>query len=171
MNRIQALSHSRRPDDFSREPNLQTDIYMRLCLHDSKHSGESKSQNRRSNGRHVMLVQRGAIELHAVAKMISALGYHVTPVKESEKALLYFSREPFEVVISELDMPQLNGFQLAQRIRQHAPQTRILLMTACCQAEVVHYMNDRVVDGWLFKPFRMDVLDDMLKTHHSSQSV
>lgn len=167
MNRIQALSHRRRPDDFHGELNLQTDTCMRSRLHDSKHSGKSKIQTRWSNNRHVMLVQRGAIELQAVAKMISVLGYRVTPVKESGKALLSFGREPCQVVISELDMPQFNGFQLAQRIRQHSPQTRILLMTACCQAEVVDYMNDRVVDGWLFKPFGMDVLKDMLETHHS----
>lgn len=163
MTQIQALIHQRRPDIFYGRPNPQTDICMQQRLHDGKLSGESRSQVR-SNNRHVMLVQRRAIELQTVARMISALGYRVTPVGESGKALLYFGRQPFEVVVSELDMPQFNGFQLARCIRQHSPQTRILLITACCQAEVVDFMDSRVVDGWLFKPFGMDVLKDRLKS-------
>ena len=136
---------------------------MNLYLDDDMHLGESKRKTHRSNGRHVMLVQRRAIELQAMAGILSVLGYRVTAAEESGKALFYFGREPCELVISELDMPQLNGFQLARCIRKHSPRTRILMMTACCQAEVAGYMNSQIVDGWLFKPFRMSVLSDMLK--------
>jgi two-component system response regulator FlrC len=116
-----------------------------------------------SNGHHVMLVQRRAIELQVMVEMLNVLGYRVTTAKDCGKALLRFSREPCEVVICELDMPDFNGFQLAQLIRKHSPRTHILLMTACCQAEVVDYMDRGVVDGWLFKPFRIDAINDMLK--------
>ena len=61
-------------------------------------------------------------------------------------------------------MPQINGFRLAYHIRKHSPQTRILIMTAYCQAEVVEYMDSGVVDGWLFKPFRLGELNEVLKS-------
>jgi DNA-binding NarL/FixJ family response regulator len=164
MIQIQALKHHRRPVDCREEHHLQQIDLLRPPQHGRLCADEKKIQTRRSRARHVMLVQKQAIELQAMAEMLSALGYGVTPVEESGKALLYFRREPCEVVISELDMPQFNGFELAQRIRRHSPQTRILLMTACCQAEIVDYMDHRVVDGWLFKPFGIDVLKNKLQS-------
>ena len=163
MPQIQSLSHHRRLSDNYGEHHQQTDALTSRYLHDSKDSNESTNQNHhRSNDRHAMLVQRIAVEQKVMSAMLSVLGYRVTQAEDSGKALLYFGREPCEVVISELDMPQLNGIQLARCIRKHSPQTRILMMTPCCQAEVVDHLESRLVDGWLFKPFRMDVLKDML---------
>jgi len=164
MTRINTYIPCGRPADYYRRPDLRTDPLVNLGPHDGLHDWGGKSRPRLSTGRHVMLVQRRAIELQAIAGMLSTLGCRVTPVAESGKALLYFGREPCELVISELDMPQFNGFRLAQRIRKHSPRTRIFLMTACCQAEVVDLMASQVVDGWLFKPFRLSVLSDMLNS-------
>ena len=132
-------------------------------------SVRTRTQNRRFNDRHVMLVQSGAIELRAVTEMISVLGYRVTPIEECEEALSCVSREPCDVIIIELNLRQINGYQLARHIRRHSPRTRILLMTACCQAEVVEYMDDRVVDGWLFIPFGIEALNDMLENVQDSE--
>lgn len=163
MIQIQALKHHRRPVYYREERRLQQIDSLRPRRHDRLYADENKIQTRRSYYQHVLLVQKQAIELQAMAEMLNALDYRVTPVEESGKALLYFGREPCEVVISELDMPQFNGFELAKCIRRHSPRTRILLMTACCQAEVVDYMDGRVVDGWLFKPFGIDVLKSKLQ--------
>ena len=146
----------------------QTGNWMRLDRNGGLPPGGGAMQDRRFKDRRVMLVQSGGIELRAIAEMISVLGYHVTPIEESGKALLYFGREPCEVVVSELEMLQINGYQLAQHIRRHSPHTRILLMTACCQAEVVDYMDERVVDGWLFKPFGLEVLKNMFESTQDS---
>lgn len=160
MIKINPYSPYDRPADYHRRHDLQADALINLELHD--HGCQSRSSP--TCGRLAMLVQKQPIELQAMAEMLSALGYRVIPVAESGKALLYFGRDPCELVISDLDMPQLNGFQLARRIREHSPRTHILLMTACCQAEVVDLMDSRVVDGWLFKPFRLSVLSDMLNS-------
>ncbi len=159
-----ALIQHRRPADSRLGPDLQTDIAKRLCPHYRQRPGGGTLQSQRSNDRHVMLVQSDAMESRIVAEMITVLGYRVTPIKESGEALLYFSREPCDVVVSELDMQEINGYQLARRIRRRSPRTRILLMTACCQAEVADYMEDRLVNGWLFKPFGIEVLKNRLES-------
>jgi CheY-like chemotaxis protein len=115
-------------------------------------------------GRHVLVVQQRPVELQAVSGMLAALGFCVSTVSESGKALLKLNQKPFALILSDLDMAQLNGFQLAWYFRRHSPQTRILLMTARCQAEVVDFLKSDIVDGWLFKPFRLEELSNML--HH-----
>jgi CheY-like chemotaxis protein len=137
MPQIQALHHLPRPSEYSGGHPLQADALMNWNLQDGKQSGESTSRNRRANDRHVMLVESGTVERRVISEMLSVLGYRVTEAEDSGKALIYFGREPCEAVISELDIPQFNGLQLARCIRKHSPQTRILLMTPCCQAEVV----------------------------------
>ena len=114
-------------------------------------------------GRHVMLVQHNGIELCVVEQMLRALGCCVTTASEVGQAMLHFIRDRHDLIVSELDLPGLSGFQLAQRIKIHAPDTRIVLLTARCQAEVAACMNTRVVDGWLFKPFRLQALGEMLR--------
>lgn len=113
-------------------------------------------------GHHVMLVQHRGVKLCAIEEMLYALGYRVTTVSEVGKAILYFVRDRHDLIIAEFDMPGFSGFQLARRIKIDSPATRIVLLTARCQAEVAAYMDARVVDGWLFKPFRLQVLGDML---------
>jgi DNA-binding NtrC family response regulator len=165
MTQVHALSLHRRPVGYRGRHSQQTDTWMNLCLTDGlcpRFVGERII--RPHIGRRVMLVQRRHIELRAMAEMLGVLGYRVTPAEESDEALFHFRKAPCEMVISELDMPYLNGFQLARCIRQLAPRTPILMMTACCQAEVVDYMDARVVDGWLFKPFGMQALRDMLES-------
>jgi CheY-like chemotaxis protein len=163
MARIQTCGFSGRPADYHDRRDLEPEILMKLCLHSDMQTGRGKSRLGPSTGRRVMVVQRRAIELQVMAEMLGALGCRVTRVAESGKALLYIGRESFDMVISELDIPKFNGFQLARCIRKCAPQIPILLMTARCQAEVVDYMDSQVVDGWLFKPFRLSVLSDVLK--------
>lgn len=163
MSQIQASSYSRRSPGYPGDRHPQSDALMGLGRRIDSHAGVGKRRNRRSNDRHVMLVQWRAIELRALTKMLIVLGYRVTTAEDCGKALFYFGREPCEVVISELDMPGLNGFQLARCVRKYSPRTHILLMTARCQAEVTDYMDRRVVDGWLFKPFRMNMFKDMLQ--------
>lgn len=167
MNQNASIQPQRLADSRQR-PDLQTTIAKRLCPHRRERPGGGTIQNRMFNNGHVMLVQSDAMELRVVGEMISVLGYRVSPIKESGEALFYFGRKPCDVVICELDMQQINGYQLAQRIRRRSPCTRILLMTACCQAEVVDYMEGRLVDGWLFKPFGIEVLKNRLESIQDS---
>lgn len=122
-----------------------------------------KSDSAADTGRQVLLVQHRPVELHTMAQMLGLLGYRVTQAAKSADALLLFTRKRHDLVVSELDLPGLNGFRLARRIKMCAPVTRVLLMTARCQAEVAVYMDNPVVDGWIFKPFRLSTLSGVLK--------
>lgn len=116
---------------------------------------------------HVLLVQNRLIELRVMARMLCVFGYRVTFIKQSVKALAFFEQEyfnGFDLVVSDLDMPGLSGFQLAVHLKMHNPHIPIILSTARCQAEVVEHMHSSVVDRWLFKPFRIDDFGDSLQS-------
>lgn len=103
---------------------------------------------------HVLVVHHQPATLHMMAAMFRKLGYQVSTARNSTKALMYFSRRTCDLLFTDLDMPVLDGFNLACIVKRHSPQAKVIIMTCRCQAELVGLMKDDSVDGWLFKPFK-----------------
>ena len=56
-------------------------------------------------------------------------GYAVRTAGSGRKAIALCSAEPFDIVLSDVIMPEMNGHQLAQWIAAHHPTTRTALMS------------------------------------------
>jgi DNA-binding NtrC family response regulator len=56
-------------------------------------------------------------------------GYAVRTARSGRDAIEICSAEPFDVVLSDVTMPEMNGHQLAQWIAAHHPTTRTALMS------------------------------------------
>lgn len=64
-----------------------------------------------------------------MTQMLQRLGYHVTGCTSPEEALELFRSEPenFDIVVSDLSMPQMSGVDLAQALLQIRPGMPILI--------------------------------------------
>lgn len=102
----------------------------------------------------VLVVHHHPATLHMMTAMFRKLGYQVSTAQDSAKALINFSRWTCDLLFTDLDMPVLDGFNLACIVKKHSPQAKVIIMTCRCQAELVGLMKDDSVDGWLFKPFK-----------------
>lgn len=103
---------------------------------------------------HVLVVHHHPGTLHMMAAMFRKFGYHVSTARDSAKALISFRQKGYDVLFTDLDMPVLDGYNLACLIKKYSPQAKVVIMTCRCQAELVGLMRDGTVDGWLFKPFK-----------------
>ena len=64
-------------------------------------------------------------------RMVLAQGNHiVVEAQNGEEALATFKRQPFDLVVTDLDMPEMGGDQLVLEIKRLIPQQPIILMTA-----------------------------------------
>jgi PAS domain S-box-containing protein len=77
----------------------------------------------------VLLVDDQADVLESVADMLGALGHTVAIADSGEEALRHFGRENFDVVLTDLGMPGINGIELARRVRAQRPGTPVALLT------------------------------------------
>lgn len=59
----------------------------------------------------------------------------------------------YDLVITDFEMPGVDGYGLALWLRTEVPSAKVLIMTGRCQSEVAALMSDHVANGWLFKPF------------------
>jgi two-component system response regulator YesN len=93
---------------------------------------------------------------------METFGSRVDAANGGVPALDCLSQSRYDVVITDLEMPDLNGYVLACWIREKSPATRVVVMTGRSHSEVARYVNTGMVDHWIFKPFRMNDLETVL---------
>ena len=89
---------------------------------------------------------------------LSAEGYSVSWVNDGKKALQQIHSARFDLVILDLMLPYVSGFEVAEKIRTNDPQLPILILTARTA------LKDRLkgfeigADDYLTKPFHLEEL-------------
>ncbi len=102
-------------------------------------------------GRRVLVVDDDTGVRESVSEILRADGALVTPVGNGREAIECLRRERFDVVLSDVVMPEMDGYELFQAARREAPDTPVVLMTA------FYYDQDHVI-----KRSRMEGLDGVL---------
>ena len=95
--------------------------------------------------------------------MLAGHGFHA--VASAEEALLAVAEQSFSLVVSDVNMPGMDGHQLLSRLRASQPQLPVLLMTAHGAVErAVDAMRQGAAD-YLVKPFEPKALLDLVARH------
>lgn len=95
--------------------------------------------------------------------MLAGHGFHA--VASAEEALLAVAEQSFSLVISDVNMPGMDGHQLLSRLRASQPQLPVLLMTAHGAVErAVDAMRQGAAD-YLVKPFEPKALLELVARH------
>ncbi|WP_308233626.1 response regulator transcription factor [uncultured Prevotella sp.] len=80
-------------------------------------------------------------------------GYQVMVAYDGEMGLRLFQNNAFQLVISDIILPKLNGFEVCQQIRKTDDQIPILMLTALGTADDKLEGFDVGADDYLVKPF------------------
>ena len=89
--------------------------------------------------------------------VLSEEGHTVTLATDGKQALEFAQAGRFDLIVLDLMMPRLNGFEVARRLRQAHLQTPVLVVTARdASADIVKAL-DCGADDYLVKPFALDV--------------
>ena len=113
----------------------------------------------------VLLVEDDRALREALADTLALGGYDYRTVECAEAALLAIAEESFSLVVSDVNMPGMDGHQLLAQIRQSQPQLPVLLMTAFGAVErAVDAMRQGAVD-YLVKPFEPKALLTLVDRH------
>jgi PAS domain S-box-containing protein len=105
-------------------------------------------------GQHILFIDDEPTIVRVGRRMLERLGYRVTACESAREALELFDRDPgaFELVISDLTMPELTGLEIADRIRAANPAVKIVVTTG--NVDLLGLDHDRGrIDEVLPKPF------------------
>jgi CheY-like chemotaxis protein len=95
----------------------------------------------------------------------------VAVATDGTQALHIFGRQPFDLLITDYQMPGMDGIALAKRVRRLYPQTAIIMITAYGSETLHGQVNDVSIQRILDKPARIveirsavsEVLGDRVK--------
>ncbi len=85
----------------------------------------------RGNGESVLFVDDEVVLCSSVARLLERLGYRVTACSRPREAVALLRENPaaFDVVLTDLTMPQLTGLDLAREVHDIDPHKPVLVMT------------------------------------------
>ncbi|GLZ85920.1 sigma-54-dependent Fis family transcriptional regulator [Metapseudomonas resinovorans] len=113
----------------------------------------------------ILLVEDDRALREALADTLLIGGYDFRAVDCAETALVALGEESFGLMVSDVNMPGMDGHQLLAIVRQRFPQLPVLLMTAFGAVErAVDAMRQGAAD-YLVKPFEPNTLLDLVARH------
>ncbi len=112
--------------------------------------------------RKILLVEDDASTASALQKVLRAEGYEVDLADRGDEGLAQATARAFDLVLTDLKLPGLNGLDLAAQLHAAQPKLPIILMTA-------HGTTDTAIEAtklgayeYLLKPFEADELLDLV---------
>ena len=111
----------------------------------------------------VLIVDDNAVNRKVLARQLELAGASVDSATGGEEALDLWRRGDYGLVLADLQMPVMDGFELARRIRageaaERRPRTPILAVTASTREEQEQQSRSAGMDGFITKPIGIEKL-------------
>ncbi len=106
----------------------------------------------------VLLVDDTAENLRLLGGMLAARGFDVRPVTSGEEALEAVASEPPDLVLLDVNMPGLNGFEVCARLQTHPEWKKIPVIFMTALADVGDKVKGFAAGGvdYITKPFQLE---------------
>lgn len=98
----------------------------------------------------------------AYSLMSEAEDYEVVTARDAETAVSKMEERPFDLVISDIVLPQMDGLTLLRHTRKQWPETKAILMTAYGSPEVRSRAEAMGASAYIEKPFVYSKMRDVV---------
>lgn len=85
-------------------------------------------------------------------------GYEVAHARDGKQALEFYEKDNYDLIILDVMLPYVNGFEVAEKIRKTNPQLPILMLTARTRKEDKIHGLELGADDYMTKPFHLEEL-------------
>ncbi|RUT39194.1 sensor histidine kinase [Pseudomonas sp. PAMC 29040] len=110
----------------------------------------------------VLVAEDNPVNREILKEQLEALGVRVTLAEDGEQALVRWSEGSFDLVITDVNMPRLDGYQLTRRLRELDPAVPIIGVTANAMREEGEHCLEVGMNAWLVKPLSLSTLRQTL---------
>ena len=95
--------------------------------------------------------------------ILEIFDYQGITAKDGEDALSHLRKESFDLVITDLRMPNLGGMDLLKSIKEENPSLPVVVITAYGKSDTERDVLAAKADGYLAKPFKVNDIENLLK--------
>ena len=109
----------------------------------------------------VLVVEDEKLLNWSLAKSLSKWGFEVRPVFTGREAIAQIENSRFDVALLDYQLPDLDGLEIARRVRNVQPDALVFLITAFQLNELT--MDAGLIDAYFNKPLDLQQLHQALK--------
>jgi DNA-binding response OmpR family regulator/signal transduction histidine kinase len=119
-----------------------------------------------TRGERILIVDDEPVDLEVLGTRLTGKGYRVERAESARDALRLIEREQPDLIISDIMMPEMSGYELCKLVRSN-PKTRmipLIFLTAKVQQEDLLFGLSIGADDYLTKPFPTEELFARVRT-------
>ncbi|MGF6742264.1 ATP-binding protein [Paraburkholderia atlantica] len=124
---------------------------------------ESKSTEIDANAIHILVVDDQLANRELLVAQLATLGYEADMADSGGAALRRFNERHYDLVMTDINMPGMDGYALARCLRAQSATVPIIAITAHVAAEVRAQCTNAGIDEVLLKPVLLDTMDAMVR--------
>ncbi|HYW88368.1 MAG TPA: ATP-binding protein, partial [Chloroflexota bacterium] len=113
----------------------------------------------------ILLAEDNVVNQKLALRLLSRMGYRADVVSDGQQVIESIARQPYDVVLMDVQMPEMDGLEATRRIVERWPggkRPRIIAMTANAMVDDRAACTAAGMDGYLSKPIRVDQLAQAL---------
>jgi CheY-like chemotaxis protein/HPt (histidine-containing phosphotransfer) domain-containing protein len=122
----------------------------------------------RETGRLILVAEDDEINQKVILRQLSLLGHAAEIANDGREALELWRINRYALLLTDLHMPEMDGYELVQAIRrEESPNSRLPIVALTANAVQGEATRAAAVglDGYLTKPLRLELLQGMLNRH------
>jgi DNA-binding NtrC family response regulator len=109
----------------------------------------------------ILIVDDDQQLLDLLVLTLSAIGYETVAAAGGAEAVEILARQRFDLMVTDVKMPNLDGISLLKRVRRYYPDMPVLFITGVATPEIISTADP---DGFLAKPFRISHIEELIET-------
>ncbi|MCX7982051.1 MAG: sigma-54 dependent transcriptional regulator [Syntrophales bacterium] len=112
---------------------------------------------------HILIVDDDREMRDFLEILLEKEGYKVKTAERADKALRYLSQDEFDLIITDLKMPKIDGLDFLRRVREINEKVRVILVTAFASAETAYEAMKEGAFDYVEKHFEVDSFLDIVE--------
>jgi CheY-like chemotaxis protein len=115
------------------------------------------------NAAKVLVAEDNPAVREFIVRSLSSAGYAVTAAIDGQQALDRLAQEKFDVLVSDIVMPNVDGISLAMKAVRMYPDLRIVMISGYAQERLRAHNLDVLVHKIIAKPFSLEEICEAVK--------
>jgi len=115
------------------------------------------------NEKKLLLVDDDESYLSILKKILTKMEYAAEVATSSEEALKILEKEKYSLIITDLDMPGLDGVELCKQIKENDSKSIVYALSGYITEYDTENLEKSGFDGYLSKPAKIEVLKQAIE--------
>lgn len=142
-----------------------------------EHLLHGKMQKKQNTSNHpkfdlrILVAEDNPINQVTIQGQLEQLGCKVTIAEDGEEALAFWDMIPHDIILTDVNMPYMNGYELSRKLRSEGVTNPIVGVTANAMSDEERRCMESGMDAWLVKPIGLSQLVSLLNRFTSTDSI